>query len=131
MDIVYDNINFALRKYDAFECGTTATIVIGDALGIQEQLHDPYQLLHSRDFNPTQLEGMQHFKGFCRFHLVDVLKRRSTSYRHCSTPVPQKDQLPQKKMKRYPLPSMPINQSSIEDNMDVLETILIDILKLI
>ncbi|KAG0333329.1 hypothetical protein BG005_005199, partial [Podila minutissima] len=43
--LVYDNINFAKRKYDqrisntdAFENGTTATMIIGECLGTVQQI---------------------------------------------------------------------------------------------
>ncbi|KAG0012513.1 hypothetical protein BGZ82_002575, partial [Podila clonocystis] len=134
--LVYDNINFPLRKsdqrsnnVDTFESGTTATVVIGDDLGTVDQLRPPFGLLRMEDLVPDDANVL-HFKCFCRYHLVEILRRHNKSYQYCSVPIPKKDPLPIKKTMRFPLPSMPINQASVEGNMHVLNDITVGMLQL-
>ncbi|KAF9369352.1 hypothetical protein BGX21_005993, partial [Mortierella sp. AD011] len=128
--LAYDNINIADIKADQpsinkgkFYSGATGTVIMGERLGSQDLTEDPVVLLCYTDLMPS-LSSEQHMDNVSRFHLVDVLKRHSESYHDCSNPIPEKKPLQVKKTEAYPLPSMLIDQSSVEGNKEILETIL-------
>ncbi|KAF8908394.1 hypothetical protein BGZ58_006095, partial [Dissophora ornata] len=129
--LVYDNINFALRRsdqrsnnVDSFESGTTATIVVGEDPGEPDRRSNTeiYQRLNADDLTPDA-GNVEHLSLVRQNILSEVLHRRVQSFKDCVLPAPEKDPLPLKKTRRYPLPSMPINQSSVDGNMKVLEEI--------
>ncbi|KAG0358174.1 hypothetical protein BGX24_006059, partial [Mortierella sp. AD032] len=86
--LVYDNINFAKRKYDQrvgnaddFESGTTATMIIGENLssGSAHQIRDSYSRLSSADFMLDDAEA-DHMKRVSRFHILEELKKNLEGY---------------------------------------------------
>ncbi|KAF9983205.1 hypothetical protein BGZ65_002057 [Modicella reniformis] len=133
--LVYDNINFPNRKYhqridntDTFENGTTATIVIGADLGNEDPVNQnvPYKL---DDVSPDE-GSCSHFDKVADFHLFEVLKRNHDDYSNYDIPVPVLQPLPVRKTITFPLPAMAIDQSSVDGNIRVIETIMIHVLGL-
>ncbi|KAG0012740.1 hypothetical protein BGZ82_002432 [Podila clonocystis] len=128
--LVYDNINFAKRKYDqrigntdAFVSGTTATMIIGKSLGSVHQIHDSYSRLCPGDFIIDPAE-MAHFGRVFQVHLVEELKKNLDGYGHCSTASVAMHLLAAEKTKTYPLPIMKIDEASLEGNKMVVETVI-------
>lgn len=128
--LVYDNINIANRKYDqrldnhdTFENGATATIVVGEPLGdIRQHHHTQQPLLMLQDFLPERSD--EHFYNVAQFHLTDVLKRRKRdSFKYISINSPQLQPLAIEETRTYPLPSMHIDQASVEGNLQIIEKI--------
>jgi hypothetical protein len=135
---VYDNINFAKRKYDQrvgnaddFESGTTATIIIGKSLTpcTAHQIRDSYSHLSSVDFMMDEAEE-DHLKRVSQYHFIEVLKKNLQGYNLCSTPNIDIHQLTPKKTTTFPLPIMKIDESSLEGNKAVVETIIEEVLGL-
>lgn len=134
--IVYDNINMAFRRYDqrinnkdTFENGATATLIVTSEHMTIEQTIDPAEHLQAEDLHPTK-EQNKHLAMTCCFHLVQVLQRRVDESLENLIVKPVKNELPPKQTEAYPLPSMHIDQSSIEGNMDILKTIMLEVLEL-
>ncbi|KAF9897821.1 hypothetical protein BX616_004923, partial [Lobosporangium transversale] len=134
--IVYDNINMARRKHnqrldnqDSFGSGTAATLVTTSVTAEEERHTEPARCLQLKDLMPTTANET-HLRETMRFHLVDVLRRNLKGYEEVSMPVPSKLLLPIKKTEAFPLPSMHINQATIDGNKDVLETIMGQTLKI-
>ncbi|KAG0312896.1 hypothetical protein BG000_006074, partial [Podila horticola] len=128
--LVYDNINFSKRKYDQrigntdnFENGTTATMVIGKHLGSASQLRDSYSRLCPEDFVIDEAETA-HFKKVFQVHIVQELRKNKDGYTRCSTPILELHQLPAEKTKTHPLPTMKIDEASLEGNKMVVETLI-------
>ncbi|KAF9941102.1 hypothetical protein BGZ65_005218 [Modicella reniformis] len=128
--ILYDNINISCRKYDqrvdnldAFENGTTATIVIGKELGVVEKVPDPFQQLCLLELVPDE-SSSHHLANVYEVHLIDVLRRHFDAYKCCSKSIPPRKVLDVNKTKTYPLPSMNIDQSSVEGNKDIIDKII-------
>ncbi|KAF9945827.1 hypothetical protein BGZ70_003540 [Mortierella alpina] len=128
--LVYDNINLAKRKHDQrvdnlddFENGTTATMIIGRNLGSVQQVHQSYSRLSPSDVILDQAE-MAHIKKVYQAHFVQELRNNKEGYGRCS-PVPLEIHLlPAEKTKAHPLPTMKIDESSLEGNKMVMETII-------
>ncbi|KAF9980256.1 hypothetical protein BGZ65_005350 [Modicella reniformis] len=134
--LVYDNINLAKRKYnqrigneDSFENGTTATIIVNERLHSIKKVRHQYDRLRIEDIIPDR-DDEKHFLSVCRFHLVDVLKRRRMAFKNCSIKIPAKHILPAAKTQMHPLPSMHIDQSSVEGNLQILYHVMKHQLKL-
>ncbi|ORZ26785.1 hypothetical protein BCR41DRAFT_318866 [Lobosporangium transversale] len=128
--LLYDNIDMASRKYDqrsnnldSFDNGTTATIVLGEDIGPDQD--QDVLLISICTLIPRQL----HSRDVTRFHLVDVLQRHFTTY-GCSMDAPSIEPLEVKETKTYPLPALKIDQSTISGNIEILETIMGDTLQL-
>lgn len=135
--LVYDNINIPNRKYDqrcnsdSFENGTTATIVIGEDLGPpqapDETPRDPIAL---QDFLPDE-KNRARFRTVSQCNLIQVLQRHFDVYiRHCSNRIPPLNPLEVKETVTIPLPSMDIDQSSVDGNLEIIEMIMKKILQL-
>ncbi|KAG0347979.1 hypothetical protein BGZ54_004746, partial [Gamsiella multidivaricata] len=136
--LVYDNINIPNRKYDqrgnnidTFENGTTATVVIGEDLGHPQAPaqvpRDPVTLM---DLLPDN-ENRAHFRTVSQYNLVHVLQRHFDIYnRHCSIRIPALSPLPVKRTETFPMPSMKIDQSTVEGNLEIIETVMKSALKL-
>ncbi|KAG0009475.1 hypothetical protein BGZ81_003375, partial [Podila clonocystis] len=134
--IVYDNINFPNRKSDqridntdTFENGTTATIIICDKFPLARSIVGSYERLCFQDLTPGA-SSREHLKTVSKHILVDVLRRSYTTYQDCSVLVPTLSPLPVSKTVTYPLPSMHIDQSSTVGNLEVINTIIKDVLRL-
>ncbi|KAG0316399.1 hypothetical protein BG000_004876, partial [Podila horticola] len=136
--LVYDNINFSKRKYDQrignaddFISGTTATMIIGKNLspGSVHQIRDSYSRLCSTDFMMDEAE-VDHLRHVSRFHIIEELKKNLKGYSLCSTPTLELHRLPAERTKTYPLPTMKIDESSLEGNKMVLETVIQEVLGL-
>ncbi|KAF9929824.1 hypothetical protein BGZ65_005623 [Modicella reniformis] len=134
--LVYDNINLAKRKHDqrihnrdAFENGATATVIINERLGVLKPLKPAYQKLTFKDLIPNQ-DNENHLRNVSRFHLIDVLRRHYEQFKSCSNDPPEKNVLPQEKTKMHPLAAMPIDQSTVDGNLQILVNIVKDQLQL-
>jgi len=128
--LVYDNINFPSRKFhqridntDDFNNGTTATIVIGDDLGNDDPIPDHQTSPMLQDFTLTE-ENRAFFRRITRFHLLDVLKRADDKYTWCAEAVPELEPLQVQETVTFPLPAMHIDQSTVEGNLKIIETIM-------
>lgn len=71
-----------------------------------------------------------HVKQVSRFHIIEELKKNLEGYDHCSTPNIEIHQLSAERTKTFPLPIMKIDESSLEGNKKVVETIIEDMLGL-
>ncbi|KAG0308588.1 hypothetical protein BGZ99_001111 [Dissophora globulifera] len=130
--LVYDNINMAFRKYDqrldnqdSFESGTAATLVIRECSDEIGYLQGPIQLQVS-DLMPSQ-DNEAHLRSAIRYHLVDLLRRRVKKFETLpqrAMPAPEIKVLPTKATSTIPLPSMHVDQSSIEGNQEVIDIIM-------
>ncbi|CAO3568653.1 unnamed protein product [Mortierella alpina] len=128
--LVYDNINLAKRKHDQridnlddFENGTAATMIIGRNLGSVQKVHQSYSRLTSSDLLLDQAD-MDHIKKVFQVHFVQALRNNKEGFERCS-PVPLEIHLlPAEKTKAHPLPTMKIDESSLEGNKMVMETII-------
>ncbi|KAF9955597.1 hypothetical protein BGZ65_003287 [Modicella reniformis] len=134
--VVYDNINIASKKADQrlhnkddFQNGATATVIASKGFAEASVDPNPCRHLSLDDLVPTADNNIHRRKAF-RHHLLDVLSRHSEDYQHCKSPEPTVRVLETKKTKTYPVPSMHIDQSSVEGNKDILETIMEGTLKL-
>ncbi|KAF9314205.1 hypothetical protein BGZ91_006062 [Linnemannia elongata] len=124
---VYDNINFAKRKYDQrvgnaddFESGTTATMIIGERLTHYpaHQIRDSYSRLSSADFMMDEADD------------AHALRKNLEGYDLCFPPNIDIHQLTPTKTATFPLPTMKIDESSLEGNKAVVETIIEEVLGL-
>ncbi|KAG0300064.1 hypothetical protein BGZ98_009516, partial [Dissophora globulifera] len=136
--LVYDNINISNREYDqrgnnrdTFENGTTATIVIGEDLGPpRPPTHAPRAPVTLMDLLPNA-GGRAHFRAVTQYTLVDVLQRHFDVYhRGCSIRIPALSPLPVRRTETFPLPSMKIDQSTVEGNLEIIEKVTQNVLKL-
>jgi hypothetical protein len=134
--LVYDNINFPNRKFhqrldhtDDFENGTTATIVIGEDLGNEDPVPNQPTTPILRDFAPDEGNRL-HFRNVTRFQLLDVLQRVDDGYSWYIIPAPALEPLQVRETVTFPLPAMHIDQSSIEGNLRIIETVMMDMLDL-
>ncbi|KAI1291236.1 hypothetical protein EDD11_009069 [Mortierella claussenii] len=128
--IVYDNINMAFRRYnqrttnkDSFENGATATLILTHEKPAIEQVQDPTRHLRASDIYPTAAQDA-HLKETYRYHLVEVLRRRTTDSFRNPFFEPVKSKLKVERTKAYPLPSMHIDQSTVEGNRDILDEVM-------
>jgi hypothetical protein len=128
--VVYDNINMAFRRYnqrttnqDSFENGTTATVILTPKMPNVEQYQDPTRHLRASDLYPTA-EQEVHLKATHSYHLAEVLRRRGSNGFKNPFPEPIKNRLKVEKTEAYPLPSMHIDQSTVEGNRDILDEIM-------
>jgi hypothetical protein len=134
--VVYDNINFASRKLDqridnadAFESGTTATVVMMDDYITSDSIKPSYQQLCLDDLIPDE-DSCEHIQVFSENALIDVLARSSKAYEVCRRDPPTLRPLTPAKTITHPLPSMQINQASVVGNLEVLDTIMEKTLRL-
>ncbi|KAG0316903.1 hypothetical protein BG000_004689, partial [Podila horticola] len=118
--VVYDNINIALRRYnqrimnqDSFENGTTATVILTSEMPNVERTQDPTRHLRASDLHPTAAQD-SHLRDTYRYHLGMVLQRRTISSARNPFQEPVKNRLNVERTMAYPLPSMHIDQSSVE-----------------
>ncbi|KAF9176923.1 hypothetical protein BGZ51_009411 [Haplosporangium sp. Z 767] len=128
--LVYDNINMAFRKHDqrlnnqdSFDSGTTATIIISTIHAEEESGRSGARHLCLADLMPSKDNDI-HLRNAFRFHLIDVLRRCVPVFSECAISAPTKKLLPIEKTATFPMPSMRIDQSTIEGNKDVIETIM-------
>ena len=128
--IVYDNINMSFRRYnqrttnkDSFENGATATLILTFEKPPVEQVQDPTRHLRASDIYPTAAQDV-HLKGTYRYHLIEVLRRRTANSFQNPISEPVKNRLKVERTKAYPLPSMHIDQSTVEGNRDILDEIM-------
>ncbi|KAG0260428.1 hypothetical protein BG011_001899 [Mortierella polycephala] len=134
--IVYDNIKMAFRKYDqrlsnqdSFDSGATATVVISESFGEEEQDRNAVQCLCQQDLMISKASS-DHMLNVFQYHLTEVFQRHFPQLNECSTPVPVKKLLPVKKTNTFPLPAMHINQATVQGNKEVLQTIMEGVLNL-
>ncbi|KAI8356222.1 hypothetical protein B0O80DRAFT_384940 [Mortierella sp. GBAus27b] len=134
--LLYDNINFLNRKYDqrsdnknTFENGTTATIVITKGVEKMRQVHDQRPAPYLGDILPDERSNL-HFQTVFKFYLVKVLQRHYPTYERYSVSIPSMQPLKPEKTEAYPLPAMKIDQSTVEGNVDIIETLMKSVLKL-
>ncbi|KAG0010826.1 hypothetical protein BGZ81_002531, partial [Podila clonocystis] len=128
--IVYDNINMAFRRYnqrmtnqDSFENGATATVILTSEMPSVERMPDPTRHLRASDLFPTTVQS-EHLKDTFRYHLTEVLQKRLANLPRNPFPVPVKRKLNVERTEAYPLPSMHIDQSTVEGNRDILDEIM-------
>lgn len=134
--LVYDNINFASRKSDqrinntdAFESGTTATVVMTDDFITSDSVRPSYQRLCLKDLIPD-VDSVAHLQAASEKALIDVLVSSCKSYKICSRPAPALRPLIPRKTITHPLPSMDINQATLVGNVEVLKTVMEKTLRL-
>jgi hypothetical protein len=113
---------------DAVESGVTATIVIGEQLG--EDLVQDQGTLPSLDDVTPQNSNQLHFRNVSRFHLYKVLCRLHDGYESYSMEAPALEPLAVRKTVTFPLPSMEIDQATVDGNIRIITKIMIDILGL-
>ncbi|GJJ69365.1 hypothetical protein EMPS_01711 [Entomortierella parvispora] len=128
--IVYDNINMAFRRYnqrttnkDSFENGATATAILTSEMPAVEGVQDATRHIRASDLYPSK-EQDSHLKETYRYHLIEALRRRGTISLKNPIPEPVKNKLKVERTKAYPLPSMHIDQSTVEGNRDILDKIM-------
>ncbi|KAI8354354.1 hypothetical protein B0O80DRAFT_498362 [Mortierella sp. GBAus27b] len=128
--LLYDNINFMNRKFhqrlsnsDDMEHGTTATIVIGDDLGDEDPIEPQLNTPTLEDFALDKAYPT-HFRKFAYFYLMDVLLRVDDRFASYAIKAPILEPLPTTETVTFPLPMMPINQSTVEGNLQVIETVM-------
>ncbi|GJJ75292.1 hypothetical protein EMPS_07650 [Entomortierella parvispora] len=128
--IVYDNINMAFRRYnqrttnkDSFENGATATAILTSEMPAVEGVQDATRHIRASDLYPSK-EQDNHLKETYRYHLIEALRRRGTISLKNPIPEPVKNKLKVERTKAYPLPSMHIDQSTVEGNRDILDKIM-------
>jgi hypothetical protein len=133
--LLYDNINFTSRKFhqrlentDDMEHGTTATIVIGKDLGDEEPIV-PHHAPELEDF-ALDTTHREHFTRVSYFHLIDVLRKTDDGFSWYAVEAPVLEPLPVLESVTFPLPAMAINQSTVEGNLQVIETVMKRILDL-
>ncbi|KAI1289098.1 hypothetical protein EDD11_009395, partial [Mortierella claussenii] len=134
--LVYDNINIASRRSDqrisngdTFESGATATIILSESFNQPDLTTNPYSKLCFKDLLPD-FDSCQHFAKVCQYHLRDALRMHSNRYNCCLGSAPQKCLLPLKQTVAFPLPSMKIDQATVEGNISIIETIVQNVLQL-
>lgn len=134
--LVYDNINFASRKLDqridnadAYESGTTATVVMMDDYITSDCIKSSYQHLHLDDLIPDE-DSVEHIKALSEKALIDVLMRSSKTFEVCRRSPPTLQPLKPAKTITHPLPSMLINQATVAGNLEVLNTVMEQTLQL-
>lgn len=134
--LVYDNINFASRKSDqwidnadAFESGTTATVVMTDSYIMSDSIRPLYQWLCIQDLIPNE-DSVAHIQAVSEKILIDVLERSSKTYEVCCRSTPAHTPLTKVKTITHPLPSMCIDQASVVGNLEVLTTVMEKMLRL-
>ncbi|KAF9579537.1 hypothetical protein BGW38_004161 [Lunasporangiospora selenospora] len=127
--IVYDNINIGTHRHhqrignrDVFISGTTASIVLGSSEAFEELPTNCARNLCVADLLPTK-SCERHLRAFCKYHLVDVLRRNFDEFANLSVPLPTKNRLPVKKTVISSLPTMRIDESTVHGNREVLESI--------
>jgi hypothetical protein len=128
--VVYDNINMAFRRYnqrttnqDSFENGATATVILTSETPTVEQVQDPTRHLCASDLYPTTAQD-DHLRETHRYHLTEVLQRRRINSVKNPFSEPVKNRLKVERTEAYPLPSMHIDQSTVEGNRDILDEIM-------
>ncbi|ORZ08231.1 hypothetical protein BCR41DRAFT_326119, partial [Lobosporangium transversale] len=128
--LLYDNINFASQKYDqratnrdSFENGTTATIVECPDINVGPVVNDPYRLLTLNSLVPTA-GNQRHFEDSYRFHVKGILQRYLSRFEGCSNPAPISNRIATTKTATYPLPAMKIDESTIEGNKSIIDTVM-------
>ncbi|KAG0216207.1 hypothetical protein BGX31_000652 [Mortierella sp. GBA43] len=134
--LLYDNINFLNRKSDqrsdnknTFENGATATIVITKGVEKIRQDHNQHPAPCLGDILPDERSN-SHLQNVFRFHLVNVLQRHYSTYERCSVSVPSVRPPKPETTEAYPLPAMKIDQSTVDGNVEIIETVMKSVLKL-
>lgn len=134
--LLYDNINFANRKFhqrlennDEMEHGTTATIVIGEDLGNEKPIERLHQTPTLEDFALDEA-NRAHFMKFTYFHLMNVFQRTDDGFVWYAAKALVLEPLPTRESVTFPLPAMAINQSTVDGNLRVIETVMKDVLDL-
>ncbi|KAG0349917.1 hypothetical protein BGZ54_004123 [Gamsiella multidivaricata] len=137
--VVYDNINIAFRRSDqrllntdTFENGALATIIICDTHCEPDLDDNPARHL-TLDHLIPHADNEDHLRLVFRHHLTKVLNRRIPaldSRPECVMPAPTKRLLPYNATTTFPLPSMNIDQSSIQGNQEILNAIMESALEL-
>ncbi|KAF9088823.1 hypothetical protein BGX27_002624 [Mortierella sp. AM989] len=133
--LIYDNINLFLRKsnqrinnHDSVENGTNATIILGGGIG-PSIVKDPYLMFHPRDLLSTK-KNRSHFRKAYTFHLIAVLKKYCDNSNRYTNLAPAINELPVSKTTTFPLPTLKIDESKVEGNMEILKTVMEDTLQL-
>ncbi|KAG0041231.1 hypothetical protein BGZ83_002139 [Gryganskiella cystojenkinii] len=128
--VVYDNINMAFRRYnqrttnqDSFENGATATVILTSEMPTVERTQDPTRHLRASDLLPTTAQS-DHLKDTYRYHLTEVLQRQAANSVKNPFSEPVKNKLKVERTEAYPLPSMHIDQSTVDGNKDILDDIM-------
>ncbi|KAG0348798.1 hypothetical protein BGZ54_004533 [Gamsiella multidivaricata] len=136
--LYYDNINIASKRYDqrlsnvdTFDSGATATLVIGDNLDEPDLVEDSYAMLDYYDLLPDS-NASSPFKKVCKHHIVHELLCYHDLFSRCSQhyPPPIIRQLEPTKSMTFPLPSMKIDQATVDGNISIINKIFVDILGL-
>ncbi|KAF9344028.1 hypothetical protein BGX26_004899 [Mortierella sp. AD094] len=133
--LIYDNINIPrprsdqrIGNQDSHEGGTNATIVIGGGI-TASNIKDPYLMFNVEDLHPTK-ENLLHFRKSYAYHLIEALKLCCPSAGRFMNPAPSINRLPVAQTILHPLPTMRINESTVEGNKDILETVMEKVLEL-
>lgn len=133
--LIYDNINLFLRKsnqwignHDSVENGTNATIILGGGIG-PSIVKDPYLMFQPEDLLSTE-ENRTHFRKAYIFHLIEVLKKYCDDSSRYTNSAPAINELPVSKTSTLPLPTLRIDESTVEGNMEILKTIMENTLQL-
>jgi hypothetical protein len=128
--IGYDNINMAFRRHDqhfdnkdTFENGATATLVVTAQKPTVDMSKDYTDQLSMEDLYPTREQSARLSTTYC-YHLTEVLVRRVKGFEHNPFPVQVLSPPSLAKTEMYPLPSMHIDQSTVDGNRDILEEIM-------
>ncbi|KAF9580635.1 hypothetical protein BGW38_002644 [Lunasporangiospora selenospora] len=127
--LLYDNLNIANRKHDqrltnkdSFENGTTATIIPGLNLGGIG--NDSNSSLTIHDLVPDKDE-VKHIHHVAECHLIGVLQRTYNSL-SIDSRVRSVRKLAVAKTQTLPLPTMKIDQSTLEGNKRIIDTVMRD-----
>ncbi|KAF9148167.1 hypothetical protein BGX20_006430, partial [Mortierella sp. AD010] len=86
-------------------------------------------MLNTENFLPTPA-GIAHFRNAYKYHLIEVLRRYCKSSKRFKNSAPVINKLPVKKTTTYPLSTLRIDESTVEGNRDVLETVMEKVLDL-
>ncbi|KAF9080001.1 hypothetical protein BGX23_002845 [Mortierella sp. AD031] len=93
------------------------------------QVRDSYSRLSTEDFMMDEAEEA-HTNLVFRFHIIEELKKNLEGYDLCSTPTVDIHLLTAEKTRTFPLPTMKIDESSLEGNKNVVETVIEEVLGL-
>ncbi|KAG0316176.1 hypothetical protein BG000_004964, partial [Podila horticola] len=114
---------------DSFENGATATVVMCDTFPRSGNIRASYERLCIQDLIPDK-SSFEHLKVISKHILVDVLRRSCETYKDCPRSAPAIRLLTVRKTTTYPLPSMHIDQSSVVGNLEIVDDIMKNALKL-
>ncbi|KAF9579391.1 hypothetical protein BGW38_004360 [Lunasporangiospora selenospora] len=134
--LLYDNINMASKKHDqrldnkdVFENGATATFIPNVNLGGIGNDPSASARLTIRDLELDSEQDTEYMSQIFKYHLINGLKK-TCGHPLIESIIPPVTPLRVVKTQTFPLPSMKIDQSTLEGNLDILNKIVLGVLNL-